>query len=637
MKQHEHVAESEPITERIAGWARRRPDLPAVTHGERSLGYAELYGSAAALASRLRARGVGRDTLVPLWLDRSPELVVSALAVLLAGGAYVGMDTGEPPARAGAILADCDAPVILTTRALADRLPPGSPPEILVDLAAAHEPTALSAAHEPTELPASDDATGKPGTAGGGDLCYVTFTSGSTGRPKGVLVEHRGVADLVSWYVDTFRVAPGDRMPQIARPSFDGWALEVWPCLAGGATLCIAERRLPDSPDDFVDWLSDQRVSVAFFTTALAVRLLQASWDGRGGSMRVMLLGGEKLHAPPAVHPPFRLFHVYRPTEATMLATCGEIEPGADRAVPPPIGRPLPGLTAHVLDERLRPVAEGEPGELHLSGTAVARGYLNRPEQTARSFRDDPFAGRPGVRMYATGDLVKRLPDGRLAFLGRTDDQVKVRGFRIEPGEIESALLAVPGVARAAVVAPEPEDGETRRLVGYWVAAEADAPPDARTLRDRLAAALPQYMVPHALVRLDSLPLTPHGKTDRRALAARPLPAPSAGRTPPGDASAGEEAAGFGPTERLLAELWGRVLGQRPTSRDDSFFDLGGDSLLAMRLAAEAKRHDLHFGAEDMFETDILGELAELLDERAGRGTAVAAATAPATTTGASR
>ncbi|MFD9960611.1 amino acid adenylation domain-containing protein [Amycolatopsis sp. NPDC059020] len=589
-------SKAEPVTARIARRARAEPDRAAVVHGERSLSYAELFARAGALAAILRSHSVGRDVLVPLWLDRSPELVIGALATWLAGGAYVGMDTKEPPARAESILADCASPVVLTTRSLAGSLPPGAPPAIVVD-----EPVGPTGGGV---LPRS--------TPTGGDLSYVTFTSGSTGRPKGVLVEQQGVADLVDWYVDTFRIMPGDRMPQVARPSFDGWALEVWPCLAGGATLCVTERQIPDSPQDFVDWLCRQRVSVGFFTTALAVQLLRARWPADGGSMRAMLLGGEKLHAPPTPHPPFRLYHVYGPTEATMLATCGEIRADAAADTPPPIGYPLPGLTAHVLDSELRPVPDGEAGELHLSGAAVARGYLNRADETTQRFREDPYAARPGVRMYATGDLVARLPDGRLAFLGRTDDQVKLRGFRIEPGEIERSLLAVAGTALAAVVVHEPGGGATRQLVGYWCATDETRAPSTSTLRDHLTAVLPQYMIPHALVQLDALPVNAHGKIDRRALATRPLPADAG--------SAGGETPCLGPTEQLLAKLWGRVLGQFPASRDDNFFDLGGDSLLAMRLAADAKRHGLHLNAEDMFETDALFELADLLDRRAATG-----------------
>lgn len=582
---------AESLLDRMAGWAQDRPEAPAIESGDRTLGYGELLRSAHQVAGELRRAGVRRDVLVPLWLEASPELVVAALGVLLAGGAYVGMDVDDPAGRAGAILADCAAPVVLTTRQRAAGLPPGSGDVIFVEEAMAGG--APADVEKPDVQPE--------------DLYYVTFTSGSTGVPKGVLVEHRGVANLVSWYVRKFGIEPGDRMPQLAKPSFDGWALEVWPCLGGGGTLCLAGKRLPDSPQDLVDWLCRQRVTVGFFTTALAVQLLDAAWPDGGGAFRAMLLGGERLHAPPKVRPPFGLYHVYGPTETTMLATCGEIPGDAPPDEPPPIGRPLPGLRGHVLDERREPVPDGEAGELHLEGIGVARGYLDRPELTAERFHTGPDPSSPGPRMYATGDVVRRLPDGRLRFLGRTDGQIKFRGFRIEPGEIEAAMLAVPGVARAAAVVhevPGQTGPDARRLVGYWSAEGGAGPPDAGELRESLAAGLPRYMVPHPLVRLEALPLTPHGKTDRGSLAAREL-----------EQAAGQDVEYRDHVERELAEVWVKVLGVAAVGREDSFFDLGGDSLLAMRAAAEARRRGLRLVAEDLFETDVLSELAAALTD----------------------
>jgi amino acid adenylation domain-containing protein len=580
------------LLQQILRHATEHPDRPAIAADGRTVGYGELVALAERVAGRLRAAGVGRDCVVPLWLERSPELVVCALGVLLAGGAYVGMDVHEPQARVAAILADCGAPVVLTDRAHAASLPGGESAVLLVE-----DLGLRSAPAEPFELPE------KPAVAPE-DLCYVTFTSGSTGSPKGVLVEHGGVDALVAWYLEDIQLTAGDRMPQLARPSFDGWALETWPALAAGATLCLAPARLPDSPQDLIGWLTEQRVTVGFFTTALAVQLLDAVWPQTGpGAMRAMLLGGEKLHAPPARQPAFRLYHVYGPTETTMLATCGEITADTARDASPPIGRTLPGLRGHVLDEARQPVREGEPGELHLEGVQVARSYLNHPELTAQRFHTGPG----GARMYATGDVVRRLLDGSFVFVGRTDDQIKLRGFRIEPGEIEAAILAVPGVSRAAVVVhevPGQEGPSARRLVGYWSAQSATAAPSPDTLRAQLVRELPQYMVPHALVEVDEFPLTAHGKTDKPALAARPLPASGPSERTPAYASA---------LEQSLAQVWSKVLGVAQVRRDDSFFDLGGDSLLAMRAGAEGRRQGLRFGAEDIFEAEVLSELAALL------------------------
>jgi len=606
---------AEPVPERIMRWAREQPGQPAIVSDTETLSYAELVRRASRIAGALRAAGVGRDATVPLWLERSANLVACALGVLFAGGAYVGMDVHEPPARAAAILADCDAPAILTDREHAATLPARAGGEVilLIEDLLLDNAEAGAESDQPSETPDNTPDA----------LCYVTFTSGSTGMPKGVMVEHGGVAVLVDWYVREFGVGPGDRMPQLARPSFDGWALEVWPCLAGGATLCLGGRRLPDSAQDVVDWLTGLGVSVGFFTTALAVQLLAARWPEPGaGPMRAMLLGGEKLHAPPPVRPPFRLFHVYGPTETTMLATCGEITEATPADASPPIGRTLPGLHGLVLDEQGEPVPDGEPGELHLQGLGVARGYLGHPELTASKFRTAPGAdpAARGSRIYATGDVVRRLPDGGFLFVGRTDDQVKLRGFRIEPGEVEAAMLAVDGVARACVVVHEPpgETGpESRRLVGYWVARDAATAPDGDLVKKVLTDALPGYMVPHLLVRLDDLPLTPHGKTDRGALRTRPL---TASRAEAGGSAEAESAETeyLTPMERRLADLWCSVLGITSVARDDSFFDLGGDSLLAMRLAAEARRQGLRLGAEDLFENDVLCELAAELAQPAG-------------------
>ena len=395
-------------------------------------------------------------------------------------------------------------------------------------------------------------------------------------------------------------------MPQLAKPSFDGWALEVWPCLAAGGTLCLTGGKVPDSPQDLVDWLDRQRISVGFFTTALAMPMLASAWPA-DSAFRAMLLGGEKLHQPPAIQPTFRLCHVYGPTETTMLATFGDIGNDAPRDTAPPIGMPLPGLTAHVLDGERGPVSYGEPGELHIEGTGVGRGYLNRPELTADRFYLSPR----GQRVYATGDVVRRLPDGRLEFIGRIDGQIKLRGFRIEPGEIEAAMLRVTGVDQAAAVVNERPgecDPQTRRLIGYWTGAEQSR------VRDELADLLPPYMIPHALIRLAALPLTPHGKVDRAALAALPFPGAESAAAPPSYSTA---------TERLLAEVWSEVLGRPAVRRDDSFFDLGGDSLLAMRAASAARRRGLRLAAADLFETDILSELAVALstaDDGSGEG-----------------
>lgn len=624
-------ADRSTVGERVRRWADRQPDQPAVVAAGRELSYAELVAAATQVAVTLREYGVGRDDLVGLLLDRSPELVVCALGVLLAGGAYVGLDRDEPDARLATMLDDAACRVLVTEAETARRLTDaGAVPQATRVLTIE---SLLTEAGADAVGPGDGSAAPAPGED---DLCYVTYTSGSTGRPKGVLVPHGGVANLVDWYRDTFDVRPGDRMPQLARPSFDGWALEVWPCLANGATLHLVDRRRLDSPAEFGDWLVAQGITVCFLTTVLARELFDYPWPADRTRLRHLLLGGEKLHRYPPAGLPFRLYNVYGPTETTMLATCGEMDPANPRDVAPPIGHPLANVRAYVLDDRGRPVPEGAVGELHLGGAGVARGYLNRPELTAQRFQPDPFTSPPG-RRYATGDLVRRLPGGALAFVGRVDDQVKVRGFRIELGEIETALRALPEVRDAVVVvrsgtsgASETDGPGADRLIGYVVPRDPDRPPQAGRLREELGRALPPFMVPHLFAYLDAIPLTPHGKVARAELSRRPLPAPAPTTAAP-DAIAPIETAsaatgstttasagpsGLSPVEGLLAELWREVLEVDAVDRDDSFFDLGGDSLQAMRVAARARERGLHFGAEDLFEHEILHELAAALDER---------------------
>ncbi|BCB82763.1 non-ribosomal peptide synthetase [Phytohabitans suffuscus] len=578
---------------RVARWAREQPEVAALSGRGEVLTYAQLYERAGRLATVLRAHGIGRGELVALSLERSPDLVVAALAVLFTGAGYVGVDVDEPDLRLSAILADSGASVVLSRAATRERFVGGAAQVLSIEDALARS--------VPATEPAEPDPT---------DVCYVTYTSGSTGTPKGVLVPHRGVANLVSWYRQAFGARPGDRITQLARPSFDAWALEVWPCLANGATLCLAEKSVPDSPAAFAGWLAAEGVTISFLTTALAVEMLDEPWQAPDLALRVMLLGGEKLHRPPRAQLPFRLYNLYGPTEASVVATCGEVPAGAPRDLPPPIGWALPNTRAHVLDERREPVPPGTVGELYVGGTGVALGYLNRPELTDTRFVPDPFAGGD-ARMYATGDLVRQRPDGALDFIGRVDGQVKLRGFRIELGEVESALNQLAGISEAVVV----KHDQDSRLAAYLVPADPADPPDQRRLRQDLALRLPDYMIPQTIELLDALPLTPHGKVDRAALARRPLPGTGNGTGTGGDTAAPTYRTD---TERVLAQIWCEVLGITAVDREDSFFDLGGDSLQAMRMATRARGHGIQMGAEDVFENEVLHELAASVSAAAG-------------------
>ncbi|WP_410586689.1 non-ribosomal peptide synthetase [Amycolatopsis sp. lyj-23] len=574
-----------PVPRAVLRQAGRRPDRAAVEYGGGSWTYAELVRQADAVRTRLVASGLRPGERVALMLDRSPDLVAAALGVLLAGGTYVGLDVREPPARLATMLADADARAVLTDEAGAARLPPGRP----VFLVAAEPGNGATTAVAPDE----------PSPA---QPCYVTYTSGSTGTPKGVEVTHGGAANLVRWYGERFAVGEGDRMPQLARPSFDGWSLEVWPCLAHGATLCIPPDGVLRSAEGLTRWLTDERITVCFLTTALGTEVLAQPWDASRSRLRAFLVGGEQLRADPPAHLPFAVYNVYGPTETAMLATCHDFATAGASTGPPPIGVPLTGVTAHVLDERLRPVAAGGTGELYLGGSGVAQGYLSRPGLTAARFVADPFAGGP-ARLYRTGDVVRPLPGGALEFVGRADSQVKLRGFRIEPGEVESAARALPSVGDAVAVVHEPASGSAL-LVLHVIPADSAAPPEPNALRKELAAVLPDYLTPAGVRVLAAFPTNGHGKIDRAALAA----------LRPHDESPSDAGPLTG-LEGLLAELWCEVLPITAAGRDDSFFDLGGDSLTAMRVAAKARRRGLRLGAEDLFEHEVLSELAAALEE----------------------
>jgi amino acid adenylation domain-containing protein len=435
------------------------------------------------------------------------------------------------------------------------------------------------------------------GVVGVGDGAYVIYTSGSTGQPKGVVVGHGGLANLVAWHVDAYGVGPEDRGSQVASVGFDAAVWEVWPYLTRGASVHAVPDGVRVDPPALRDWLVEHAVTVSFVPTPVAEPMLALEWPA-DTALRWLLTGGDRLRARPGAGMPFTLVNNYGPTECTVVATSGAVEEDGARA--PSIGRPIENTRVHVLDAGLRPLPAGVPGELCIGGRMVARGYLNRPALTAERFVPDPFGAEPGARLYRSGDRVRWLPDGTVEYLGRLDEQVKVRGFRIELGEIEAALRQAPAVADCAVVAREDETGD-RRLVAYVV---GEAEPEA--LRERLRRSLPEYMVPSALVFLDALPLTPNGKVDRRA-----LPAPEYA------ADAERYVAPRTPVEEVLAEIWTQVLRVERAGVHDSFFDLGGHSLMATRLLAHIQTT---FGVEisirDVFSMPTLEAMAGEIERR---------------------
>jgi amino acid adenylation domain-containing protein len=577
-----------PVHERVLARAAEAPDAVAVVAGGARLTYGELARRSAAVAARLAAGGAGPETRVALLAERSPELVAGMLAVLRAGAAYLPIDPSTPDERIARILADAQVPLVLTMTPLSGRLA-GFPGTVIpLDTPEEHDDPEAGAAVagcplSPVPCPLS--------------LAYVIYTSGSTGTPKGVAVTHGGLANLVDWHLAEFGVTAADRATQLAGLGFDASVWESWPYLAAGATLhLVADEETRTSPEALRDLLIDRGITLAFAPTALAEGLLALEWP-RATALRALLAGGDALRVRPAPDAPFALVNNYGPTESTVVATSGAVGAG-ETGRAPWIGRPIRGVRALVLDAALRPAPVGVPGELCLGGAGVARGYLGRPEATAAAFVPDPSAGEPGARMYRTGDRARWLPGGELEFLGRVDQQVKVRGFRIEPGEVEAALLSHPGVREAVVVAREDGPGG-RRLVAYVVGEDGAAD----SLRAHLRAALPEYMVPAAFVALPALPLTSSGKTDRRA-----LPAPAA------DVERGAADAPRTVTEELLAGIWAELLGGEPGAHDD-FFALGGHSLLAAQVVSRVRAVlGVELPLRALFEAPTVAGLAARID-----------------------
>ncbi|HEU4587216.1 MAG TPA: non-ribosomal peptide synthetase [Gemmatimonadales bacterium] len=585
------------VPELVAAQARQRPGAPAVVTDSEALTYRELDDRANGLALRLRSLGVGRDVLVGLCLPRSPEMVAAALGILQAGGAYLPMDPAYPADRLAFMLDDAKAPVLVTNSDLARQLPVGQ--RALVDI------DAQELAGPATASPSIDVSPA--------DLAYVIYTSGSTGTPKGVELTHGGLANLVAWHQHAFAVTAADRASHVAGLGFDAAVWELWPYLAAGASVHLADEDTRNSAELLRDWLLVNRITIGFVPAPLAEQMLalEKEWP-RTTDLRLLLTGGDVLHHYPPADLPCVLVNNYGPTECTVVATSAPVPPDGSSTMPPPIGRAIDNTVVQLLDERLQPVAPGEPGEIYIGGAGLARGYHDRPELTAERFIPDPFGAEPGGRLYRTGDLGRLLPDGQIAFLGRIDDQVKIRGYRIEPGEISNALERHRGVRTSLVVAHAGQDGD-KRLVAYVVLDSAEDAPTHSELREFLRESLPEFMLPAAFVRLDALPLTPHGKVDRAA-----LPAPDLANTLQDAVSTGPRSS----TELRVAELVGELLGLEEIGLDDNFFLLGGHSLLGAQLIARLRDT---FGVEielrSLFEAPTVAALAaelERLAEHAG-------------------
>ncbi|MFC4047491.1 amino acid adenylation domain-containing protein [Dactylosporangium siamense] len=544
----------------VAARARTHPDAVAVVAGPAALTYAELDRRAARLAAYLRTLGVGPETVVGLCAERGLDPVVAILAVWRTGGAFLPLDPEYPVERLAFMLTDSRASVVVGSKSALEHLPGGRTRLIALD-----SPSTAAAIEAAPEPPA-------PAPPHPDQLAYVIYTSGSTGRPKGVAVSHRGVTNLILGQAPVFGVDQDATVLQFAALGFDAAVSEIAVTLAAGARLVVA------GPDERADTAALGRlvrssgVTVLTLPPSLLATLAPAALDG----VATLVVAGEAIGAGLARDwaGRVRLLNAYGPTETTVCASIGVCDAGADGA--PPIGRPIVNTRAYVLGQALRPVPVGVTGELYVAGDGVARGYLRRPGLSAERFVADPFAA-DGSRLYRTGDLVRWRADGELEFVGRADRQLKVRGFRIEPAEVESAIAAHPAVAAAIVTADRA--GDERRLIAYAVPAEAaDGIPTGAALREFLAGRLPEHLIPTVFMELAALPLSASGKIDRAA-----LPEPGVER------AADRHVPPATPTEELLAGIWADVLGVGPIGADDNFFELGGHSLVATKAVSRLR------------------------------------------------
>ncbi len=635
---------TEPVHRQVARQAAARPEALALASGDLRLTYAELWDRAKQLAGFLARHGIGPESVVGLCVERSPELVVGALGVLEAGGAYLPLDPAQPTERLIRMLGDSGARMLLTREGLAGGLRRPGVEIVLLDREPRRgvgiKPGVSTPGTGPFFTPSPEGATAwaegcQPREGGGGacapsglgghsedpfpgvetpgfmpappagapdpeSLAYVIYTSGSTGVPKGTEMRHAGLANLVAWHRAVYGVTPEDRATLVAGVGFDASVWEMWPYLTAGASLWIPPGETVAAPTELASWLAEQAITIAFLPTPVAEAVLGEPLPA-GLALRALLTGGDRLLRRPPEDASFALVNHYGPTEGTVVATAGRVDAAGDRGDrAPAIGRPIAGVRVSILDAELRPVPAGVPGEICIGGAGLARGYLGHPRMTAVSFQPDP-SGDAGARIYRTGDLGRWLASCEIDFLGRRDHQVKIRGFRIELGEVEAALVAHPALREAVVLVRETSAG--RVLVAYAVPSNGHVP-EAGELRSWLRERLPEPMVPSAFVLLPALPLTPNGKVDRRALSRIEFETGDPDETPRTQA------------EQRLAAIWAEVLGVESIGRRADFFELGGHSLLATRVASRVRNA---FGVElplsALFERPRLAGLAAAIEK----------------------
>lgn len=546
---------SRAIPEQIASLSQLFPQSTALICENRSLSYAELDRKADQFAAYLSGLGVTHGQTVAICMERSFEWITSALGVMRSGAAYVPLDTNWPESRLRFALSDCGAAALVARAQLLDRLqvkPHGIDPSRdarLIDSAPAVNPI-------PIELDS---------------LAYVIYTSGSSGLPKGVELSHANLNHLVRWHQSSFQVTRQDRASHVAGLAFDVAVWEIWPNLAAGATLCLADDGIRIFPEPLQRWLIREHITVAFVPTVLGAQLIAMEWPAET-ALRVLLIGGDVLQRNPADRLPFKVVNNYGPSECSVVATSAVLQPGS-RDVPP-IGRAIDGTFIYLLNEAGHPVCDGEIGEVFIGGPGVGQGYRNLAPLTRERFLADPFAGKSGARMYRTGDRGLRRRDGQIEFHGRLDRQVKIRGHRVELDEIGTVLAAHPQIDFATAVIASSENGENE-LLAYVMPAKGVPIPSSLELQQHLQRSLPEHMIPPRFVLLDSIPLTCNGKLDYGRLE----PASEANLLRNQDAELPHT-----PIEEKLRILVQQLLKNKTVLANDNFFLAGGHSLMGMQL-----------------------------------------------------
>jgi len=556
-------------------------DTTAVVFGTQRLTYQELNRKGNQLARILENKGVKPHNIVGILTDRSPEMMVGMIGILKAGGVYLPIDPDYPEERISYMLADSGANILLTQKHLVHK-------DVFHGEILLLDDENLYYGNDDNLYLKTDSR----------DLAYVIYTSGSTGKPKGVEIEHASLVNLISWHRRVYNITQEDRASQLAGQAFDAAVWEIWPYLASGAGLYIPNKETRTSGTGLIQWLKDNQITISFMPTPMAEALLAEDWSF-DLPLRALLTGGDKLHRRPSRELPFTLLNHYGPTENTVVATWTSVSPDAHKDMLPPIGRPIDNTQIYIVDRnnKLQPI--GVAGELCIAGDGLARGYLNRPELTAEKFVENPFA--PGKKMYRTGDLARWLPDGNIEFLGRIDYQVKIRGFRIELGEIEIGLMNHPSIKETVVMTKD--DGSGQKYLCAYIVVEREL--SVAELRKYLGGILPDYMIPSTFVQLETMPLTPNGKIDRKAL---PEPEERLG-------AGMEYAAPRNKREETLAQIWQDVLGIEKVGIEDNFFELGGHSLKTITLAARIhKEFGVEVSLQDVFKSQTIKELSKMIE-----------------------